>query len=163
MEYVEGSSLDRLLAPAGLPIQQVLDYALQIASALAAAHGAGIVHRDIKPANIMVTRSGQIKILDFGLARLMERTVPDGPAAADSGATAPGAVMGTVAYIAPEQAQGEAVDARADIFSFGAVLYEMVTGQRPLSAIRTSRLWPPFRPGLLKQTDKQKIASDKHC
>jgi eukaryotic-like serine/threonine-protein kinase len=130
MEYVDGSSLDRLISPRGLAIRDVLQYAAQIAAALAAAHGAGIVHRDIKPANIMVTTSGQIKVLDFGLAKLMEQSDSNRPTAIRTGVTKAGVVMGTAAYMAPEQAEGKAVDERADIFSFGAVLYEMITGKR---------------------------------
>jgi Tol biopolymer transport system component len=127
MEYVPGKSLDKLITPKGLPLAEALHYAQQIASALAAAHAAGIVHRDIKPANIIVTAESQIKVLDFGLAKLIERE------AAGETLTEAGVVMGTVAYMSPEQARAEEVDARTDLFSFGAVLYEMATGRRAFS------------------------------
>jgi Tol biopolymer transport system component/predicted Ser/Thr protein kinase len=133
MEYVAGSSLDRLIARRRLPILELLAYALQISSALAAAHKAGIVHRDIKPANIIVTDDGRAKVLDFGLAKLAEVAAPDAPTEARTNPgmlTKPGLVMGTLAYMSPEQARGEPVDARTDLFSLGAVLFEMATGHR---------------------------------
>jgi serine/threonine protein kinase len=127
MEYVPGPSLNKVIPPSGLPAPQVIDYAMQIAGALAAAHAAGIVHRDIKPANIIVAAEQRVKVLDFGLAKLEEGT--HGPN--DSTAlTRAGMVMGTLAYMSPEQARGEQVDARTDLFSFGALLYEMATGGR---------------------------------
>jgi Tol biopolymer transport system component/tRNA A-37 threonylcarbamoyl transferase component Bud32 len=127
MEYVPGKPLDKLITPQGLPLAEAINYATQIASALAAAHAAGIVHRDIKPANIIVTVESHVKILDFGLAKLVERET------AGETLTDAGIVMGTVAYMSPEQARAEVVDARTDLFSFGAVLYEMVTGRRAFS------------------------------
>ena len=133
MEYVDGRSLDRLIAGGPLPLEEALGYSVQIASALAAAHAAGIVHRDVKPANIMVTGAGQIKVLDFGLAKLSERVAadPSAPTQTTPARTQEGVILGTVAYMSPEQAEGKPVDARADVFSFGAVLYEMLAGQRP--------------------------------
>jgi len=128
MELVEGTPLDQVIAAGPLPIPAALEYARQIAAALEIAHASGIVHRDIKPANIMVTRDGRIKVLDFGLAKLLER--PSGDATMTAVATRAGIVMGTAAYMSPEQAEGRPVDARSDIFSFGAVFYEMLAGQR---------------------------------
>ena len=149
MELVEGTPLDRLLAKGPLSILVALDYAAQAAAALAAAHASGIVHRDIKPANIVVTPDGRAKVLDFGLAKLVERPAAD--ATLTALATRPGAVMGTLAYMSPEQAQGERVDARSDVFALGAVLYEMLAGRRAFggssdAAIMTAILRDPPAP-----------------
>jgi len=135
MELVPGRTLDRVIPRHGLGLTETLDYAVQIADALAAAHAAGIVHRDLKPANVIVTDQGRIKVLDFGLAKLIDRPGPpswdDAPTATQRGpVTDQGVIVGTVAYMAPEQAEGKTIDARGDIFSFGSMLYEMVTGQR---------------------------------
>jgi len=136
MEYIAGKTLDRLIGRKGLRLNEALRYAIQIADGLAAAHGAGIVHRDLKPANIIVNEQGEVKILDFGLAKLTEAEEPDVYAATQSIhvdaalKTEAGTILGTVAYMSPEQADAHNVDARSDIFSFGAVLYEMVTGRR---------------------------------
>ena len=132
MEYVDGTTLGALIGRKGMKVGEVLKHAVQIADALATAHAAGIVHRDIKPSNIMVNDKGLIKILDFGVAKLGE---PDaGDAGRSTRTTAPrteeGAIVGTVSYMSPEQAEGKTVDARSDIFSFGALLHEMLTGQR---------------------------------
>jgi serine/threonine protein kinase len=134
MEYVDGKSLASLIAAGPLPPDDALKYAVQMASALAAAHEAGIVHRDIKPANIMLTTSGQVKVLDFGVAKLRE-TVTDSSASTLTALapTTDGVVLGTPAYMSPEQAQGRLVDARSDVFSFGAVLYEMLARRRPFT------------------------------
>ena len=135
MEYVEGKTLHDLIQLKGLKTADTLHYAAQIADALAAAHRAGIVHRDIKPSNIMIAGSF-VKILDFGLAKLTEQADPGDPGDPNAPTqtmppqTEEGAIIGTAAYMSPEQAEGKKVDARSDIFSFGAVLYEMVTGQR---------------------------------
>lgn len=133
-EYVEGETLRQRMASERMKLTDALDVAIQVVSALAAAHEAGIVHRDIKPENIMVRRDGYAKVLDFGLAKLTERA----PASRDNGwptlgkvETNPGVVMGTVQYMSPEQARGLEVDARTDIFSLGVVLYEMVGGRAP--------------------------------
>lgn len=129
MEYVPGNSLDKLIAPKGLPFAEVVAYATQIGNALASAHAAGIVHRDIKPANTIVTAEGRVKVLDFGLAKLDE-PAPSPDDETRTMVTEAGMVMGTMAYMSPEQARAEAVDARTDLFSFGAVLFEMATGRR---------------------------------
>ncbi len=133
MELVHGKTLDAL-GHEGLPLAAALEYASQIAGALARAHGAGIVHRDLKPANIMVTTDGLVKVLDFGLAKLTDPQPGSGDATLTETVlprTEPGVVFGTVQYMSPEQAEGKSVDGRSDIFSFGTVLYEMVTGRRP--------------------------------
>ena len=132
MELVDGTPLDRLLAEGPLPVARALDYAIQIASALQSAHQHGIIHRDIKPANIVITRDGRAKVLDFGLAKLIDRAPTEATITAVA-MTEPGVVMGTAAYMSPEQAEGRLVTARSDIFSFGAVLYEMLAGRRPFT------------------------------
>ena len=138
MEYIEGRTLDKLVSRRGLPVGETLRLALPIADALTAAHAAGIIHRDLKPGNIMVANGGQVKVLDFGLAKRIDH----GNSSDDGGtqtmgetepATGEGTVLGTAAYMSPEQAAGKPVDARTDIFSFGAVLYEMLTGRRPFA------------------------------
>ena len=128
MEYIEGRALQALLGQP-LRLRDALSFALQISSALAAAHAAGIVHRDIKPANVLITETGAAKVVDFGLCKLMEL---EGPVP-DSGHswTREGTIVGTTAYMSPEQAEGKPADHRSDIFSLGSVLYEMVTGQKP--------------------------------
>lgn len=131
MEYVAGQTLLDLIPAAGMGVPQVLQYATQMADALSTAHAAGIIHRDFKPANVMVTPSGLVKVLDFGLAKLSgpaSQLDPDATAAAPL--TMEGSIMGTVSYMSPEQAEGKRVDARSDIFSFGSVVYEMITGRR---------------------------------
>jgi Tol biopolymer transport system component/predicted Ser/Thr protein kinase len=133
MEYVAGRTLAELIDRGGLPLAEVLKYAVQIGDALGAAHAAGIVHRDLKPANVMVTAKGLVKVLDFGLAKLTEPAPVTETAVTETARprTGQGLIVGTVAYMSPEQAEGRQVDARSDIFSFGVVLYEMVTGRRP--------------------------------
>jgi Tol biopolymer transport system component len=134
MEIVSGKSLEQLIPRKGLRLREALKYAIQIADALAAAHAAGIVHRDLKPSNVMVTEKGLVKVLDFGLAKLTDQ-VGGGELArtqtiVSSPETGEGMIVGTVAYMSPEQAQGIKVDARSDIFSFGALFYEMLSGRR---------------------------------
>jgi len=130
MEYVPGKTLDQLIPNKGLPLKQAVKYGLAIADAVAAAHTAGLVHRDIKPSNIMVTVQGRVKVLDFGLAKLTEPDQPAEKGLAEPLTTKAGMVFGTAGYMSPEQAQGQPADVRSDIFSFGALLYQMVTGRR---------------------------------
>jgi serine/threonine protein kinase len=134
MEFVPGKALDQLIPRKGLRLNEALHYAIQVADALAAAHAAGIVHRDLKPGNVMVSENGCAKVLDFGLAKLIERGGVSELARTETLAETPkteeGMVVGTVSYMSPEQAEGKKVDARTDIFSFGAMLYEMITGAR---------------------------------
>jgi serine/threonine protein kinase len=132
MEYLEGETLAARLRSGALPLDQALRIALESADALDRAHRTGIIHRDLKPGNIMLTKGGA-KLLDFGLARLRD-PAGDGPSPAGvltGTQTMPGLIMGTLPYMAPEQLEAREVDARADIFAFGAVLYEMLTGRRP--------------------------------
>ncbi len=132
-ELLEGTELRELLNNGPLPLRQALDYARQIAQGLAAAHEKGITHRDLKPANLFVTTEGRVKILDFGLAKLNPIKLvgsADAETMMQAPQTEPGAVMGTVGYMSPEQVRGQAADHRSDIFSFGIILYEMLTGQR---------------------------------
>jgi eukaryotic-like serine/threonine-protein kinase len=134
-ELVDGKTLRDALSARRLPLRKALDVGIQVASGLAAAHARGIVHRDIKPSNILISRSGVARIADFGLAKLRGPVVPDSNlgSTASGGrtlSTGEGAFLGTVGYMAPEQVRGEDADARSDIFAFGCVLYEMVTGHR---------------------------------
>ena len=131
MEYVPGNTLRAVIPPRGLAVAQALQYATQIASALNTAHAAGIIHRDLKPSNIMITPTGMVKILDFGLAKWVGAgPSAEQPTIEQSQLTKEGSIIGTVSYMSPEQAEGKRVDARSDIFSFGSVMYEMVTGRR---------------------------------
>jgi serine/threonine protein kinase/TolB-like protein/Tfp pilus assembly protein PilF len=130
-EFIVGTTLRDRFAQSRMKLDEVLDVSLQVASALAAAHEAGIVHRDIKPENIMIRPDGYVKVLDFGLAKLTERRASSSPSALTFAETGPGIVIGTVTYMSPEQARGLRVDERTDIFSFGVVLYEMLAGRAP--------------------------------
>jgi serine/threonine protein kinase len=133
MEYIGGKTLRDLTPAGGLPPPQALQYAAQIASALSAAHAAGIIHRDLKPSNIMVNASGLIKVLDFGLAKWVDSGLSGqtgDQSTVEQALTREGSIIGTVSYMSPEQAEGKRVDGRSDIFSFGSVLYEMLTGKR---------------------------------
>ena len=132
MELLEGTTLREKLDSGPVPPRQAVDYALQIAKGLSAAHEKGIVHRDLKPENLIVSKDGHLKILDFGLAKRTEQA-PDGDetsAPTESKHTEPGVVMGTVGYMSPEQVRGLPVDHRSDVFSFGAILYELLSGKR---------------------------------
>src|SRR3954465_3256056 len=140
MELLEGKSLDQQIAGQPVKLSTLVKYGIQIADALEAAHKRGIVHRDIKPANIFVTDTGQVKMLDFGLPKHMEHRslmetagVSGGGRISPENLTSPGSTVGTIAYMSPEQARGEDLDTRSDLFSFGTVLYEMATGKQPFA------------------------------
>jgi Tol biopolymer transport system component len=133
MELVQGRSLDEVIGGRPLPLRAALDYGIQVADALSAAHAAGIVHRDLKPGNVMVTGSGLVKVLDFGLAKIVAIPAAESDATQlvlDKPESVEGLVLGTVSYMSPEQAQGRPVDPRSDIFAFGVLMYEMLTGRR---------------------------------
>jgi Tol biopolymer transport system component len=133
MEHVEGETLAARLARGPVPLPQALSWSARIAAALEEAHGKGIVHRDLKPANVMITASGDIKVMDFGLARALPGAIARDGVAWSSGLSVAGMILGTPGYMAPEQVRGEAVDERADIWALGCVLYEMLTGARAFS------------------------------
>src|SRR6202158_4505593 len=139
MEYLEGETLAQRLLKGPLPLDQVLRYAIEIADALDKAHRKGITHRDLKPGNIMLTKSGS-KLLDFGLAKLRQEVAPVTPLSQlptmNNAVTAEGTILGTLQYMAPEQVEGKEVDARTDIFAFGAVIYEMATGKKAFEGKR---------------------------
>ena len=172
MEYVEGSSLREVLKAGPLRLRQALDYAVQAGDALAKVHGRGVVHRDLKPENVLIANDGYLKIIDFGLAKLVDHvvahgTLPDAATKADAQVrTAEGVVMGTMGYMSPEQVRGETVDARSDIFSFGTVLYEMVTAVAPfrkrsaadtISAILGEMPAPPRVDDVTAGTELQRV------
>jgi serine/threonine protein kinase len=143
MEYLEGQNLKYAIGGRPMPLEIVIELGIQVAEALAAAHAKGITHRDIKPSNIFISMGGQAKVVDFGLAKLSfqvtpaseeETIVADAPTQT-ADLTSSGKAMGTVAYMSPEQALGKEVDARSDLFSLGAVLYEMITGKQAFSGV----------------------------
>lgn len=132
MELIDGQSLDRLIAGGGLPLERIIEIGSAVADALTAAHEKGIVHRDLKPGNVMVTENGQVKVLDFGLAKQTNQgAVTDDDETHEMGLTRDGFLIGTVPYMSPEQLRGEELDHRSDLFSLGILLYELATGQRP--------------------------------
>ncbi len=152
MEKLEGESLKQHISGHPMDVEKVLDVGVQVADALVASHAKNIVHRDIKPANIFLTPHGQVKVLDFGLAKLVHNLGTEDDAGADNSLTAVGVIPGTAVYMSPEQARSETVDARSDLFSFGVVLYEMATGKKPfagsnslmtLDAVLHSKPMPP--------------------
>src|SRR5437660_9343334 len=132
MQYIEGETLDARIKSKPLVLKESLTIAAQIADALAEAHSHGIIHRDIKPANIMITSRGQAKVMDFGLARVLAGAV-ESEAQTQSLLTTPGTILGTMPYMSPEQVRGEVLDGRSDTFSFGVVLYEMLSGRQPFA------------------------------
>src|ERR1700732_42989 len=148
MEYLEGQTLKHLILDKRIDLEHLPDFGYQIADALEAAHAKAIIHRDIKPANIFITQRSRVKLLDFGLAKLlperkgakaaMRTSATFGLTTQDAHLTSDGVALGTVAYMSPEQVRGEELDARSDLFSFGAVLYEMATGRQPFAGSTTA-------------------------
>jgi len=168
MELLEGENLRERLHAGPLPARKILDYAQQIARGLAAAHERGVVHRDLKPENVFVTRDGLVKILDFGLAKVHSPETEENRAATPTRTqfTEPGSVMGTVGYMSPEQVRGEATDHRSDIFSFGALLYEMLAHRRPFERDTTAETMTAIlreEPPELEDRDPATVRVVHHC
>jgi len=164
MELLEGETLDRRLSASLMPVDRLLDWGIQLADALDAAHAKGIIHRDIKPANIFITQRGQVKVLDFGLAKLtrpemaMETigATQDSPGPAHL--TSPGATVGTIAFMSPEQARGEELDNRTDLFSLGVVMYQMATGRLPFSGATSAVIFD----AILNRTPPSAVRLNPH-
>ena len=164
MEYLQGATLAERMRAGPMQPGEVLKVAIPVAGALEAAHGAGIVHRDIKPANLFLTDRGRVKVLDFGLAKMRTRFLAANAALADETATVvtfvtqPGTIIGTLAYMAPEQVNGQTVDGRADLYSLGVMLYEMCTGELPVRGAPMSAVCGVLGPVLARL-----IASDANA
>ena len=160
MEYLEGETLQDRLLRGLLPVEQVTRHGMEIADALDSAHRKGFVHRDLKPSNVFLTRHGEAKVLDFGLVKLEEEALADQRTiTTPANLTSPGTAVGTVAYMSPEQARGDELDARTDIFSFGAVLYEMTAG-KPAFPGKTSAV---IFEAILDRTPAAPIQFDPEC
>jgi TolB-like protein len=140
MELIQGQPLDRLISASGFSVERIVDIASALAEALAAAHEKGIVHRDLKPANVMVTEEGRVKVLDFGLAKQVRAETSNEATLTSAGRTKAGVVMGTLAYMSPEQVSGRVLDHRTDIFSLGVMLHEMATGRRPFEGTSSAEI-----------------------
>ena len=139
MELLQGHTLDKIVQSRGMDFETILTWSTEIADALDAAHSQGIIHRDIKPSNIFITRRNTVKVLDFGLAKIAQAAkVTVTAATLDSHLTSPGMTVGTIAYMSPEQARGQELDGRSDLFSFGSVLYQLATGRIPFAGATTA-------------------------
>ena len=167
MQLVEGLPLDRLIPEGGLPVEQIIEIASALGDALAAAHEKGIVHRDLKPANVMVSNEGRVKVLDFGLAKDVRRSNPGDATMTSNSRTQVGVVMGTPAYMSPEQTSGRPLDQRTDIFSIGVLLHEMATGRRPFegssSAELVSAILRDTPPSVTELRPRSARRSRPHC
>ncbi len=171
-EYVDGGTLRTEMRKHGVTLGDALDIAIQVASALVASHRAGIIHRDLKPTNIMLRKDGYVKVIDFGLAKLTDAARESSSFPAGEAYTTPGSLLGTVGYMSPEQARGEEVDARTDIWSLGVILFEMITGQRPFEGETDSHVMVaimerpmpglPYAPPALERTLQRALAKQRN-